>query len=66
MAQSTIRTLPSAQALREANRWLARAARARSIAMLLSEHDARIALAHAAECEQKAASLMRRPKPIAA
>jgi len=50
--------------MREAEVWLARAARARHIAMTLSKPDAEIALAHAAECEAEAARLLaaRRPK----
>ena len=67
MALAAIRISGTQAPIREAELWRRRAERARRIALMLSRADAEIALAHAAECEVKAARLAepRRP-PMAA
>jgi hypothetical protein len=67
MALATIRIPRARSPVRESEIWRLRAERARRIALMLSRGDAEIALAHAAECEAKAARLneLQRP-PIAA
>jgi hypothetical protein len=57
MAPATIRNRRPRPFRREADLWLARAVRARQIAMTLSKGDAETTLAYAAECEAEAARL---------
>ncbi len=63
MARSTIRRTRLRNPKRESDVWLARAARARHIATMLSKADAAIALAHAAECEAEAMRLLDQKQP---
>ena len=63
MAPSTIRTPRARIPTRESELWRLRAAQARRIALMLSRPDADIALAHAAECEARAARLNEAHRP---
>jgi hypothetical protein len=67
MPLPTIRHAPPVSPVPESDLWRARAARARRIAAMLSQADAEIALAHAAECEAEAARLIEpHRRPVAA
>ena len=63
MAMATIRAPRPRLPMRESELWRLRAAQARRIALMLSRADADIALAHAAECEARAARLREPQRP---